>query len=1191
MKNRKSISRVLLTALVIAVLCLSLISCNDLLNKITGNGNDTSDTGGSGNSGNNTGGSTEGDNNTAGGETNTDGEKPGNNAGESDDNKDNSSGENNGDNNNSGNTEDSTGDNNGDNTGGSDDNKDDDTDEEKPGEGEDDNTPTPSPTVITVGNVMNDFIYNGQPQTPDVSVTYGDVRLVKNVDYKTTYLNNINAGEASLTVRFIGRYEGESSVTRSFTILPKDASGATVTVEDILEGETPVAEITLPGFALTDSDYTVTFGDYSEACESVNATVTFKGNFTGSIGTSFAVESINVLIPDIELACYSYVYSGAAYMPAARVSVSGNVLTKDIDYDIIYTDNVNAGTGTVTVTLKGIYSGSASANFTIEKLTVPMPTIPDSVFMEYDGTERTFPVTFSPEFCTADGLVNTNAGEYTAVVSLKNPSSMVWSNGTSTPISYEYSIAPANIGGSIIVIVEDTTVGVMPTVTITHPHYNLTPGVDYDIDFGGYNKPGNSQIAVTLKGNYTGIRITNYTVTGEDVYLESHFDFNYDLNDSTGNHTASMIGSDPDAAFTRADYSGAIHTVGGRKSIVKIQGINLGTNDFSFFISVRFDTEDITDGTNQGNAIIESGHHSQYNCDGTNKNNCPICNGSALSEYQFDCVSVALVKNEYGGSYPYRLRVQIGKEYMSYLLTAMDAYYLTQGEYIDIAVTVDRKYSVAGDTDVTRVVLYFDGKEAATKDFNLGIDQTLGSDAIYLGGNLEWTSGGGIKYRDKYIDTFRLYNKALTEDDIWSIPTDTGESSDEKDWYIDDIVTGTAAIKTYGTEYGTIENYLSLYFTVEGDTDGLETLSLAQDYGSSVVLHHYPDENLYNLILTGTAVDIVKGGWRIKVSSGNSVRDINIIYNEVTSITSNDLYLYSISFTSNSGNKYERFYFDILDQEGRSVTGLTVRCEPLGNGPTFGYDRNEGRWFIEITENQAENRIYNTTRGYVTASFYAETNESLYTSMNIYYKKPYAFSEPGWWPNNTDESSYVIIDKTLGTNTWTVGMLLDIPHINTGDTIDLFSTTGRDASKGITLSIKAKSEDMWSARLRIDGVTLWYESISLHYYEGHTLAIILEIDRTEYGKIVTRLYYNSIENHISSSTKYVNSTNTLDYDESSIDGYVPECQIVFGGMNTTLTPVDGGTISSPDKCKSYDICFHRIIVVESLGHEAVNEYL
>jgi len=170
-------------------------------------------------------------------------------------------------------------------------------------------------------------------------------------------------------------------------------------------------------------------------------------------------------------------------------------------------------------------------------------------------------------------------------------------------------------------------------------------------------------------------------------------------------------------------------------------------------------------------------------------------------------------------------------------------------------------------------------------------------------------------------------------------------------------------------------------------------------------------------------------------------------------------------------------------------------------------------------------------------------------------------------------------------------MSINLPHINTGDTIDLFSTTGRDASKGITLSIKAKSADMWSARLRIDGVTLWYESISLHYYEEHTVAIILEIDRTEYGKIVARLYYDSEENEISSSTKYVNSTNTLDYDTSSVAGYLPECQLVFGGMNTTLTSEDGGTISSPEKCKDYDLWFNEIIVVEGLGHEAVNKYI
>ena len=59
-------------------------------------------------------------------------------------------------------------------------------------------------------------IYDGTEKTPDVTVKEGNVILTKDTDYKVTYKDNLNAGNASVTVTGIGVYTGEA--TKEFKI-------------------------------------------------------------------------------------------------------------------------------------------------------------------------------------------------------------------------------------------------------------------------------------------------------------------------------------------------------------------------------------------------------------------------------------------------------------------------------------------------------------------------------------------------------------------------------------------------------------------------------------------------------------------------------------------------------------------------------------------------------------------------------------------------------------------------------------------------------------------------------------------------------------------------------------------------------------------------------------------------------------
>ncbi len=60
-----------------------------------------------------------------------------------------------------------------------------------------------------------------------------------------------------------------------------------------------------------------------------------------------------------------YEYTGEAVEPGVTVELDGQTLTAGTDYYVSYTDNINKGTATVTVTFMGNYKGTWTENFEI----------------------------------------------------------------------------------------------------------------------------------------------------------------------------------------------------------------------------------------------------------------------------------------------------------------------------------------------------------------------------------------------------------------------------------------------------------------------------------------------------------------------------------------------------------------------------------------------------------------------------------------------------------------------------------------------------------------------------------------------------------------------------------------------------------------------------------------------------------
>ena len=362
---------------------------------------------------------------------------------------------------------------------------------------------------------------------PNLTVRDGNIVLIKNVDYTVVYENNVNVGStAKAIVTLKDNYKGRAE--KVFTINAKDASAAVVSVQNIKYGQTPNAEVQLTGFTFTSADYEVNYGDYSSVNASITATVTFKGNFCGTATATYAVEALEI-DATVELVNPSevFTYNKEEKKPAVLVRNSGTVLTAETDYDVAYSNNANAGNATITVTLKGNYSGNAYANFTIEKATVNEPEADDTVF-NYDGTEKEYAIVSNPLYTVQDN-VQTEAGTHIVKIKLADIDNYKWANADSSDdLKYEFVINAKELT-EVSVASLDAMVAtgeeLIPTLTVKDGSKELEKGKDYAVVFANNIYPGTATATISFIGNYKGENVVkNFTITPNA--LDSASDFN-----------------------------------------------------------------------------------------------------------------------------------------------------------------------------------------------------------------------------------------------------------------------------------------------------------------------------------------------------------------------------------------------------------------------------------------------------------------------------------------------------------------------------------------------------------------------------------------------------------------------------------------------------------------------------------------
>ena len=244
--------------------------------------------------------------------------------------------------------------------------------------------------------VPQGVVYNGEAQTPKVTVKNGTKTLKRGTDYSLKYTNNINPGTATVTVTGKGNFTGSVAKTFKIVSIQKDISEVSLTISGtyVYSGDTQNATLKLKDGSYTlkkNTDYTVKYKNNVNAGNAV-VTITGIGNYTGSRVKTYKINPKNLAACTVK-APTQMTYTGKALTPKVTAKNGTTTLVKNTDYTVTYTNNVKVGTGTVTVTGNGNYTGTVAKKFKIVKAASKLRmedctvSVPETV--EYTGVPAT----------------------------------------------------------------------------------------------------------------------------------------------------------------------------------------------------------------------------------------------------------------------------------------------------------------------------------------------------------------------------------------------------------------------------------------------------------------------------------------------------------------------------------------------------------------------------------------------------------------------------------------------------------------------------------------------------------------------------------------------------------------------------------------------------------------------------------
>ena len=360
-----------------------------------------------------------------------------------------------------------------------------------------DGSSTSSDATLTIEVEDKEFVYNGAAHTPTITVKDGTTTLAQGADkdFTVSYSNNVDAGEATITLKSVSTSFYDVSGTAKFTISPKPLT-ATVTADNKPYDGSETATVAA----------TVTTG--------ITGQTLAIGGLTGTFAKKDAGTGITVTVD------------------ATKATVTPReTTTKATNYDITYPTATAANITPLEVTLAWTPS---PATFTYSQNKAQAPTATAGGLISGDECEVTVEINAKRGSSLTDGKA-VNAGNYFATaLSLSNKNYKLPANASCdfTITAIQGTIGNGNggggangftllLGGLANFKSQYTGEVITPPATLIDGNGNPIPQAEYGVDYSNNVNVGTAQVTISDNpgGNYNVSGVANFEITPADLAI------------------------------------------------------------------------------------------------------------------------------------------------------------------------------------------------------------------------------------------------------------------------------------------------------------------------------------------------------------------------------------------------------------------------------------------------------------------------------------------------------------------------------------------------------------------------------------------------------------------------------------------------------------------------------------------------
>lgn len=388
-------------------------------------------------------------------------------------------------------------------------------------------------------------VFDRKAKEPEVEVYFmqgtNKVLLTKD-DYDVAYENNTNAsngsGENAPAVVITGKGFYGGTLRKTFAIEPEsmkeDNDDFVIKAANAVYSGEPVTttiEVKAKDGTLLVEGEDYQIGAYKDNVKAGTGYVTIQGinNYKDTRQVPFYIIPIDAggdfQIDEIP----AQAYCGKAITPEVTVKLAGTdvVLRKGVDYEVTYSNNINAGTATVTIVGAGNFSGTSTAHFTITRKSIGTASgiaanmvLKEIADQQYTGRGVTPDVSLSfqnpAEKVDSTLVLNRDYKlTYTSNVAVGTATVIITGiNNYDGSIQSTFRIlGPMKLADVAKISMQQYTgKPVTPSPKVTFAGKKLVKDTDYTLAYKNNVERGTASVIITGKGWYTGSKTVTFEI-------------------------------------------------------------------------------------------------------------------------------------------------------------------------------------------------------------------------------------------------------------------------------------------------------------------------------------------------------------------------------------------------------------------------------------------------------------------------------------------------------------------------------------------------------------------------------------------------------------------------------------------------------------------------------------------------------